>query len=94
MDACEEDVVVIADLVTVVPIYLPCLCFLTSFFEQVQKGVNGAKADNTKGMKSAVINQITPRGQSLNPHIPQNVKCGHGFNHEHTGELLCPAGLN
>ena len=70
MDACEENVVVIADLVTVVLIYLPCLRFLTSLFELVQKGVNGARADDTKGMKSAVINWITPRGQSLNPHIP------------------------
>ncbi|KAI9464842.1 hypothetical protein HD554DRAFT_2026198, partial [Boletus coccyginus] len=34
------------------------------------------------------------QGQSLNPHIPQNVKSGHDFNHECTSALLCPAGLN
>ncbi|KAF8838676.1 hypothetical protein BDN67DRAFT_991205 [Paxillus ammoniavirescens] len=42
--------------------------------ELVQKGVNGARADDTKGMKSTIINSITPKGQSLNPHIPCNVK--------------------
>jgi hypothetical protein len=45
-------------------------------------------------MKSAVVDWITPKGQSLNPHIPQNIKCGRGFNHERTGALLCPAGLD
>ncbi|KAF8834355.1 hypothetical protein BDN67DRAFT_915129 [Paxillus ammoniavirescens] len=54
----------------------------------------GARADDTKGMKSAVIDWITPKGQILNPHIPHNVKSGQGFNHERTGALLCPVGLD
>ncbi|KIM58805.1 hypothetical protein SCLCIDRAFT_27804 [Scleroderma citrinum Foug A] len=62
--------------------------------ELIQKGVNGARADNTKGMKSPIIDWITPKGQSLTPHIPRNVKSGCGFNHERTGVLLCPAGLD
>ena len=45
-------------------------------------------------MKSAIIDWITPKGQSLTPHIPRNVKAGRGFNHEHTGTLLCLAGLD
>ena len=45
-------------------------------------------------MKGAVIDWITPKGQSLNPHIPRNVKTGRGFNHECTGALLCPTGLD
>ena len=45
-------------------------------------------------MKGAVIDWITPKGQSLNPHIPRNAKTGRGFNHERTGALLCPAGLD
>ncbi|KIM59494.1 hypothetical protein SCLCIDRAFT_1217696, partial [Scleroderma citrinum Foug A] len=57
---------------------------VTTIAELIQKGINGARADDTKGVKS----------QSLNPHIPRNVKSGRGFNHEHTGALLCPAGLN
>ncbi|KAF9236160.1 hypothetical protein BU15DRAFT_89305 [Melanogaster broomeanus] len=60
----------------------------------IQKGTNGARADDTKGMKGAIINWITPKGQSLNPYIPHNVKSGHGFNHDHTGALLCLAGLD
>ncbi|KAI5991824.1 hypothetical protein EDD15DRAFT_2168810, partial [Pisolithus albus] len=62
--------------------------------ELIQKGINGARADDTKGMKGAIIDWITPKGQSLNPHIPHNVKSGRGFNHERTGALLCPAGLD
>ncbi|KIJ05944.1 hypothetical protein PAXINDRAFT_20832 [Paxillus involutus ATCC 200175] len=62
--------------------------------ELVQKGTNGARADDTKGMKSAIIDWITPKGQSLNPHIPRNVKSGRDFNHKRTGALLCPAGLD
>ncbi|KAF9232356.1 hypothetical protein BU15DRAFT_90680 [Melanogaster broomeanus] len=50
----------------------------------IQKGANGARADDTKGMKSAVVDWITPKGQALNPHIPRN----------RTGALLCPAGLD
>ena len=61
---------------------------------QIQKGANGARADDTKGMKGPIIDWITPKGQSLVPHIPRNVKAGRGFNHECTGALLCPAGLD
>jgi len=35
-----------------------------------------------KGMKGAIVDWITPKGQSLNLHIPRNVKAGRGFNHE------------
>ncbi|KAF8834050.1 hypothetical protein BDN67DRAFT_992738 [Paxillus ammoniavirescens] len=58
------------------------------------EGSNGARADDTKGMKAAIIDWITPKGQSLNPHIPCNIKSGCGFNHERTGALLCPASLD
>ncbi|KAL4066577.1 hypothetical protein J3A83DRAFT_4359987 [Scleroderma citrinum] len=34
------------------------------------------------------------KGQSLNLHIPQNIKSGRGFNYECTGALLCPTGLD
>ncbi|KAI6012367.1 hypothetical protein EDC04DRAFT_2870892 [Pisolithus marmoratus] len=59
--------------------------------ELIQKGINGARADDTKGMKGTIIDWITLKGQLLSPHIPCNVKSGRGFNHEHTGALLCPA---
>ena len=63
-------------------------------YDQIQKGANGARANDTKGMKGLIIDWITPKGQSLTPHIPRNVKSGRGFNHDRTGALLCPAGLD
>jgi hypothetical protein len=45
-------------------------------------------------MKGAIIDWITPKGQSLNPHIPRNAKSGRGFHHERTRTLLCPAGYD
>jgi hypothetical protein len=61
---------------------------------KLQKGLSGARADDTKGLKGAILDWITPSGQSLTPPIAQNVKIDRGFNHEHTGSLLCPAGLD
>ncbi|KIM63176.1 hypothetical protein SCLCIDRAFT_1214486, partial [Scleroderma citrinum Foug A] len=67
---------------------------VTTMAELIQKGINGAWADDTKGVKIAIIDWITLKGQSLSPHIPRNVKSGRGFNHERTGALLCPTGLD
>lgn len=41
-----------------------------------------------------MIDWITPRGESLVPAIARNVKCERGYNHDRTGGLLCPAGLD
>ncbi|KAF8833497.1 hypothetical protein BDN67DRAFT_992828 [Paxillus ammoniavirescens] len=60
----------------------------------LQNSANGARAGDTKGMKTTIVDWITLKGQSLNLHIPRNVKLGHGFNHERTGALLCPAGFD
>lgn len=35
-----------------------------------------------------------PVGEPLNPPIGRNVKADRGFNHEVTGALLCPTGLD
>lgn len=40
------------------------------------------RANNTKGIKVAIIDWITPKGQTLNLHIPCNVKSGQGFHYE------------
>ncbi|KAI5996085.1 hypothetical protein EDC04DRAFT_2585593, partial [Pisolithus marmoratus] len=60
--------------------------------ELIQNGASGARADNTKSMKAAIIDWITLKGQTLIPHIPRNVKTGQGFHHKCTGALLCPTG--
>ena len=61
---------------------------------KLQKGLSGARADDTKGLKGAILDWISPPGQSLTPPIAQNVKIDHGFNYKCTGSLLCPAGLD
>lgn len=61
---------------------------------KIQKGVAGARADDTKSLKAAILDWITPRGQHLNPPLARNVKSDRGFHHEQTGALLCPAELD
>jgi hypothetical protein len=61
---------------------------------QIQKGASSARSDDTKGLKGAVLDWITPRGQPLNPALSRNVKIDRGFHHERTGALLCPSGLD
>ena len=87
----EEEVVAMAELVSP---WLANKRSAASSIPQIQWGTNSARADNTKGMKCTIIDWITPKGQTLNPHIPHNAKSTQGFNHECTGALLCPAGYN
>jgi hypothetical protein len=54
----------------------------------------GARADDTKSLKSAVVDWIIPSGGCLNPPLSRNVKTDRGFFHETTGALLCPATLD
>ncbi|KAG1897448.1 uncharacterized protein F5891DRAFT_982631 [Suillus fuscotomentosus] len=62
--------------------------------ELMGKGVSGARGDDTKTLKSAVIEWLMPRGQPLIPPLSQNIKSDRGFNHEVTDALLCPADLD
>ncbi|KAF8223950.1 hypothetical protein L208DRAFT_1314209, partial [Tricholoma matsutake] len=57
---------------------------------KLQKGASGARSDDTKGLKSTVLDWIIPQGDSLTAPIPHNVKSSHGFNHDKTGQLLYP----
>ncbi|KAF8200969.1 hypothetical protein BJ912DRAFT_843657 [Pholiota molesta] len=60
----------------------------------LQKGASSARSDDTKSLKSAIIDWLMPPGESLTPPLPRNVKDNRGFNHEITGSLLCPAGVD
>ncbi|KAG1824027.1 hypothetical protein EV424DRAFT_1472015 [Suillus variegatus] len=62
--------------------------------EMLGKGASGAQGDDTKTLKSAVIEWLVPRGQVVIPPLSRNIKSDRGFNHEVTGALLCPAGLD
>ncbi|KAJ3550552.1 hypothetical protein NMY22_g398 [Coprinellus aureogranulatus] len=62
--------------------------------DMLSKGSLGARADDTKSLKSVIIDWITPPGGSLHPPLSRNVKTDRGFFHNATGELLCPATLD
>ncbi|KAG2131107.1 hypothetical protein BD769DRAFT_1627812 [Suillus cothurnatus] len=62
--------------------------------ELLTKGASGARDDDTKSLKGSVLDWITPKGQNLVPPLARNVKIDHGFHHERTGALLCPAGID
>ncbi|KAH6872118.1 hypothetical protein BKA70DRAFT_1379219 [Coprinopsis sp. MPI-PUGE-AT-0042] len=51
----------------------------------ISKGSARARADDTRALKSAVVDWITP---------PGGVLTDRGFHHQRTGELLCPATMN
>ena len=61
---------------------------------QLRKGVSGARGDDTRSLKGAVLNWIVPIGQTLNLLLNRNKKDDHGFKHECTGALLCPIDLD
>ncbi|KAG1829676.1 hypothetical protein EV424DRAFT_1470688 [Suillus variegatus] len=57
--------------------------------ELMGKGASGARGNNTKMLKSAVIEWLMPRGQPLIPLLSRNIKSD-----RLTGALLCPADLD
>ncbi|KAG2086298.1 hypothetical protein BD769DRAFT_1303701, partial [Suillus cothurnatus] len=58
------------------------------------KGASGAQGDNTKTLKSAILEWLVPRGQAVIPPLSRNIKFDCGFNHEVISALLCPTGLD
>ncbi|KAJ3518244.1 hypothetical protein NMY22_g13777 [Coprinellus aureogranulatus] len=64
--------------------------FVTHTADSLTRGVNGARSDDLKTMKAAVIEWITPEGGVLIPPLTRNVKTGRGFYHDATGAFLCP----
>ena len=93
VNSSEEEARLIADLVRN-PIRFTVPSRLLQSCSQLQKGASSARSDDTKSLKSAVLDWIVPPGEPLTPPIARNVKADRGFNHEKTGFLLCPAGLD
>ncbi|KAG1760224.1 hypothetical protein EV702DRAFT_1183519 [Suillus placidus] len=62
--------------------------------ELIGKGAAGARGDDMKTLKSVILDWICPKGEVIQPPLHRNSKIDRGFNHELTGSLLCPAGLN
>lgn len=68
---------------------------VTEVCASIQKGTNGGRADDTKGLKPAIIDWISPEdGEPLRPKLPRNSKIERGFHHPRTGFLLCPISMD
>ncbi|KIJ91734.1 hypothetical protein K443DRAFT_685762 [Laccaria amethystina LaAM-08-1] len=67
---------------------------VNSMAGMLQKGASSARSDDTKSLKSAIIDWLTPPGEALIPPIARNMKVDRGYHHEKTGSLLCPAGVD
>ena len=52
--------------------------------------MGGARSDDNKGLKSAVVDMITPANGVLVPALARNKREGRGFLHDITGKYLCP----
>jgi hypothetical protein len=93
MQCSSEESMRMADLVH-------CFSIATSFphfsllFSQIQKGISYTRSDDTKSMKGAVLDWITPQDSPLNPTLSQNIKINCGFHHNITGALLCPTSMD
>ncbi|KAJ3509290.1 hypothetical protein NMY22_g16344 [Coprinellus aureogranulatus] len=62
--------------------------------DMLNNGSSRARSDDTRSLKSAIIDWITPPGGALVPPLSRNVKTDRGFFHYATGKLLCPATLD
>ncbi|KAF6765313.1 hypothetical protein DFP72DRAFT_798048, partial [Ephemerocybe angulata] len=62
--------------------------------DMISKGAASSRSDDTKSLKSVIVDWITPPNGILIPPIQRNVKTDRGFFHPRTGELLCPVHLN
>ena len=93
MTGSDDEVTVIAELVCIVASDLSIA--ITNYLTvQLRKGASGARGDDTKSLKGAIIDWITPKGQALNPLLLRNMKIDREFNHERTGVLLYPTHLD
>ncbi|KAH6890794.1 hypothetical protein BKA70DRAFT_1234416 [Coprinopsis sp. MPI-PUGE-AT-0042] len=60
----------------------------------ITKGATNARSDDTRALKSIIIDWITPRGELLLPPLQRNIKTNRGFHHDRTGQLLCPVTMD
>ena len=61
---------------------------------QIQRGAAASRADDVKGIKTSVVEWIADPKEGLKPPIGRNNMFVRGWNHEVTGRLLIPAGMD
>ena len=77
MEKSEEEATLLAELVTSqVPslMHHDTIGILTKDSIQIQKGASSARSDDTKTLKGAVLDWITPNNQALMPPLSRNLK--------------------
>ncbi|KAH6870999.1 hypothetical protein BKA70DRAFT_1379527 [Coprinopsis sp. MPI-PUGE-AT-0042] len=62
--------------------------------DMISKGASSACSNDTKSLKSVIVDWITPPNGVLLPPLQRNIKTDRGFYHDRTGELLCPVNLD
>ncbi|TEB33309.1 hypothetical protein FA13DRAFT_1627468, partial [Coprinellus micaceus] len=62
--------------------------------DMITKGMGSARSDDTKSLKAAVVDWITPLNEVLSPPLQRNIKSDRGYLHPRTGELLCPVNFD
>ncbi|OBZ70778.1 hypothetical protein A0H81_09007 [Grifola frondosa] len=60
----------------------------------IQRGAANARADDTKSLKDPILDWIGTPGEAFEPPLSRNSKVSRGYQHDVTGALLCPAGLD
>jgi hypothetical protein len=79
---------------SMVRLYKMITLFYSIIILQIQKGIDDARADDTKSLKVVILQLIRPVNGNLEPYLHPNSREGRGFFHPVTGEYLTPAGLN
>jgi len=72
----------------------PSCWYADDLLMQLHKGASGARGDNVANLKPAVVSWLTELLE--NPMVPlsPNNKLERGFEHDLTGNLLCPIEYN
>ncbi|KAG1832488.1 hypothetical protein EV424DRAFT_1563873 [Suillus variegatus] len=63
-------------------------------YSKLNESSDGARGDDSAGLKRAVADWLMERTPTPNPPIHKQNKSGRGFYHDMTGELLCPVDYN
>ena len=67
---------------------------LTDYPSQLNKGADGARGEDTCGLKSVVVGWLMRGQPTPEPALEPQCKFGRGFYHDATAQLLCPVEYN